>query len=141
MAPESQWVIKGYRRDLRSNGPSLRTHAPSRGIQPHHQPPQLDLSKRNLKTSREVPGQARRRRHPNLPKCRGIYSRSLFKMMVFSCLLSAIFTVTGLWISFALNLTSGASIILVAGTGFLISLALERIIPKIYRRASSMPGE
>jgi zinc transport system permease protein len=69
------------------------------------------------------------------------YSRSLFKMMVFSCLLSAIFTVTGLWISFALNLTSGASIILVAGTGFLISLAIERIIPKIYRRAPSMPGK
>ena len=69
------------------------------------------------------------------------YSKSLFKMMVFSSLLSAIFTVTGLWISFVLNLTSGASIILVAGTGFLISLALERIIPKINRRAPSMPGD
>jgi zinc transport system permease protein len=69
------------------------------------------------------------------------YSKSLFKMMIFSCLLSAIFTVIGLWISFALNLTSGASIILVASTGFLISLVLERVIPKINRRAPSMPGD
>jgi len=59
------------------------------------------------------------------------YSRSLIKMMVLSSLLSAGFTVTGLWLSYALNLTAGASIILVAGIGFLISLGIERIVPKI----------
>jgi zinc transport system permease protein len=69
------------------------------------------------------------------------YSKSLFKMMVFSCFLSAAFTMIGLWISFALNLTSGASIILVAGAGFLISLAIERVIPKISRRANRMVKE
>ena len=59
------------------------------------------------------------------------YSRSLIKMMVLSGLLSAIFTVTGLWLSYALNLTAGASIILVAGIGFLISPGIERMVPKI----------
>ena len=53
------------------------------------------------------------------------YSKSLFKMMLFSCLLSSIFTLTGLWLSYTLNLTSGASIIMVAGIGFLISLVIE----------------
>ena len=53
------------------------------------------------------------------------HANSLFKMMVFSCALSIIFTLTGLWLSYAFNLTSGASIILVAGTGFLVALGLD----------------
>ena len=55
------------------------------------------------------------------------YSRSLIKMMVLSTILSAIFCVVGLWISYTLDLTSGATIILVAGIGFLISLGIERL--------------
>ena len=55
------------------------------------------------------------------------YSKSLSVMMVLSSLLSVFFTVIGLWLSYAYNLTSGASIILVAGTGFLISVVLERV--------------
>ena len=58
------------------------------------------------------------------------YSRSLFKMMILSSILSAIFTVIGLWFSYTLDLTSGASIIAVAGIGFFISLAIERLWPK-----------
>ena len=54
------------------------------------------------------------------------YSTSLLKMMIFSSLLSAIFTVIGLWLSYLFDLTSGASIIAVAGIGFLISLGIER---------------
>ncbi len=54
------------------------------------------------------------------------YVRSLFKMMVISCLLGMIFTISGLWLAYAYDLTSGASIILVAGTGFFVSLGLER---------------
>jgi zinc transport system permease protein len=69
------------------------------------------------------------------------YSNSLFKMMIFSTLLSVIFTVSGLWLSFAFNLTSGASIILVAGIGFLLALALERIVPKISNRTVKMSAE
>ena len=59
------------------------------------------------------------------------YSTSVFKMMVLSSVLSAIFTVTGLWFSYVLDLTSGATIIAVAGIGFIISSAIERLWPKI----------
>ncbi|MCP4716511.1 MAG: metal ABC transporter permease [Deltaproteobacteria bacterium] len=62
------------------------------------------------------------------------YSKSLIQMMVLSSLLSAIFSVSGLWLSYALNLTSGASIILVAGLGFLISFGLERVLPGLSAR-------
>ena len=57
------------------------------------------------------------------------HSRSLLKMMILSSMLSAVFTITGLWLSFNLNLTSGASIILVAGVGFLVSLGIEHLMP------------
>ncbi len=57
------------------------------------------------------------------------YSTSLLKMMILSSVLSAIFTVIGLWFSYELDLTSGATIIAVAGIGFLISLGIERLWP------------
>ena len=56
------------------------------------------------------------------------YSKSLVSMMVLSSMLSALFTVIGLWLSYVFNLTSGASIIIVAGVGFLISLGLEQLM-------------
>ena len=59
------------------------------------------------------------------------YSTSLFKMMIISSVLSAIFTVIGLWFSYVLDLTSGATIIAVAGIGFFISLGIERLWPNI----------
>ena len=55
------------------------------------------------------------------------YARSLTAMMVYSSALSIVFTVTGLYLAYRFNLTSGAAIILVAGTGFLISLLIERL--------------
>jgi zinc transport system permease protein len=55
------------------------------------------------------------------------YANSLFQMMVASSLLGAVFTVTGLWFSYRYNLTSGASIILVSGIVFLISLVVDKI--------------
>jgi zinc transport system permease protein len=55
------------------------------------------------------------------------HSKSLARMMVGSSLLGALFTIIGLWLAYRYNLTSGASIILVAGFGFLISLAVDRI--------------
>jgi zinc transport system permease protein len=64
------------------------------------------------------------------------FSKSLFQMMVLSSLLSAIFTVGGLWFSYEFNLTSGASIILVAGIGFLISLGVERLLPGGFTRSA-----
>jgi zinc transport system permease protein len=62
------------------------------------------------------------------------YAKSLIKMMVLSSLLSAIFTVTGLGLSYALNLTSGATIILVAGFGFLVSFGLDYLWPNLSAR-------
>ena len=53
------------------------------------------------------------------------YARSLVQMMVGSSLLGAIFTIVGLWLSYAYDLTSGASIILVSGVAFLISLLVD----------------
>ncbi len=54
------------------------------------------------------------------------FTDSLGKMMVFSSLFGIFFTVVGLWISYHFNLSSGASIILVAGTAFFISLVIVR---------------
>jgi len=55
------------------------------------------------------------------------YANSLVQMMVASSLLGAVFTVTGLWFSYRYNLTSGASIILVSGFAFMISLVVEKM--------------
>jgi zinc transport system permease protein len=49
------------------------------------------------------------------------FTGSLRSMMVASSALSCLFTLTGLWLSYLLNLTSGATIILVAATGFLLA--------------------
>ncbi|MBN2031857.1 MAG: metal ABC transporter permease [Deltaproteobacteria bacterium] len=56
------------------------------------------------------------------------HTKSLFQMMVGSICLSALFTTSGLWLSYAFDLTSGASIILVAGIVFLLFLPLEHLI-------------
>ena len=53
------------------------------------------------------------------------YSASLRTMMLLSFLLSCFFTTAGLWISYVFNLTSGATIIMVAGVCFFISLFFE----------------
>jgi zinc transport system permease protein len=55
------------------------------------------------------------------------YANSLVQMMVASSILGAVFTVTGLWLSYRYNLTSGASIIMVSGIVFLISLVVDQI--------------
>ncbi len=60
-------------------------------------------------------------------------SRSLGGMMLRSGLLSAVFCVTGLGLSYALDLTSGASIIAVAVAGF----ALDAVWRRLARRAGS----
>jgi len=67
------------------------------------------------------------------------YSKSLFQMMLFSSVLSVFFTLTGLWLSYKFDLTSGATIILVAGAGFLISLLIERLL--VFRDAKKVKAE
>jgi zinc transport system permease protein len=54
------------------------------------------------------------------------YARSMLSMMVGSSLLGVLFTVSGLWISYFFDLTSGASIILVAGIFFFLNLIIQR---------------
>ena len=63
------------------------------------------------------------------------YVKSLAQMMVGSSLLGAVFTVTGLWLSYRYNLTSGASIIMVSGVAFLLSLLIDQI------RFTTLKGE
>jgi zinc transport system permease protein len=67
----------------------------------------------------------------------GQFVRDIKKMMVLASLLSALFTVIGLWLSYSLNFTSGATIVLVAAIAYLLSLGatafrqwLRRTIPK-----------
>jgi len=55
------------------------------------------------------------------------YAKSLVQMMVASSILGALFTITGLWLSYRYDLTSGASIIMVSGIVFLISLVVDKI--------------
>jgi zinc transport system permease protein len=58
------------------------------------------------------------------------YTSSLGKMMVLSSFLSITFTLVGLLVSYQLNLASGATIILVAGVGFFLSLAIDALAGK-----------
>jgi zinc transport system permease protein len=53
------------------------------------------------------------------------YTFSLGKMMVLSSLLGILFTLVGLYISYHFNLASGATIIMVAGVAFFLSLAID----------------
>ena len=55
------------------------------------------------------------------------YCGSLRSMMVFSVVLNCLFTLTGLGISYAYNLTSGATIILVAAVCFFLVLLGDRL--------------
>jgi zinc transport system permease protein len=67
------------------------------------------------------------------------YTKSLFQMMVGSIILGALFTLGGLWLSYVLNLTSGASIILVAGVVFLFFLPVEHMIRRSRSRNGAPP--
>ena len=63
------------------------------------------------------------------------YAKSLFQMMMGSSLLGAVFTVCGLWLSYAFELTSGASIILVAGIACFLFFLIDPLI--VSRRQNS----
>jgi len=69
------------------------------------------------------------------------YAKSLFQMMVGSSLLGAVFTISGLWFSYAFNLTSGASIIMVAGITFFLFFLTDRLVVSSRRRSKSLPAK
>jgi zinc transport system permease protein len=58
-------------------------------------------------------------------------SNSLISMMVTSGLLSSVFTISGLYLSYTYNLTSGASIIIISAFALLIYISYEAIKKKI----------
>ena len=55
----------------------------------------------------------------------GQFVKDIKQMMLLSSILGMVFTTTGLWLSYFFNLTSGATIILVAGTAYLLSLLVR----------------
>jgi len=69
------------------------------------------------------------------------FTGSLRAMMVVASLLSCFFTVSGLWLSYLLNLTSGATIILVAAVGFFAAALWGRFKPRHPGNASVSVGE
>ncbi len=60
------------------------------------------------------------------------YTKSLLQMMLLSCCFGMLFTIGGLWVSYAYDLTSGAAIIFLAGFVFFLSLLLDRLL--LYRK-------
>jgi zinc transport system permease protein len=58
------------------------------------------------------------------------FTHSLKKMMLLSILLSAVFAIGGLWLSYELDLASGATIILVSGILFFASLGFSNLRTK-----------
>lgn len=55
-------------------------------------------------------------------------SVSLGQMMVISSILSTVFTLGGLWISYAFDITSGAAIILFASAAFAVFFIKEKVV-------------
>ena len=55
------------------------------------------------------------------------FTHKMNRIMIYSMLLGAIFTMSGLWLSYIFDLASGATIILVSGIGFFIALLLKKI--------------
>jgi zinc transport system permease protein len=66
------------------------------------------------------------------------YAGSLLQMMVLAVLLNLAFIAVGLWLSYAFDLTSGATIILVAGGGFFMSWAVDCGVGRVRRQR--IPG-
>jgi zinc transport system permease protein len=64
----------------------------------------------------------------------GQYVRDIRVMMVLASILGALLTTVGLWLSYSLNLTSGATIILVSGLTYLISLGGKALASRLRRR-------
>jgi zinc transport system permease protein len=68
------------------------------------------------------------------------YAKSLLQMMVGSSLLGALFTIIGLWLSYAFDLTSGATIILVAGITFFLFFLIDHLIVSRWKNSKQAPA-
>ncbi len=67
------------------------------------------------------------------------FTHGLKKMMLLAILLGIVFTFSGLWLSYLLDLASGATIILVSGFSLFISFSVSRLFSnnKKYNRSTS----
>jgi zinc transport system permease protein len=69
-----------------------------------------------------------------------LFTRKLSRIMVASSILGMVFTVSGLFLSYYFNLTSGATIILVAGVCYFAALAAKRLFVKKSPDAAAPQG-
>jgi len=58
------------------------------------------------------------------------FTSSLKKMMIMSTLLGAVFTTSGLWLSYTFDMASGATIILVSGITYVLSLGCKSLVKR-----------
>jgi zinc transport system permease protein len=58
----------------------------------------------------------------------GQFVKDMKRMMTLASILGVVFTTTGLWLSYFLNLTSGATIILVSGAAYVLSMAVKSLL-------------
>jgi zinc transport system permease protein len=70
----------------------------------------------------------------------GQFARDIGKMMLLASILGIVFMTVGLWLSYFLNLTSGATIILFSGAAYLVSIALQPLIRRPGPPDSSLRG-
>jgi zinc transport system permease protein len=68
------------------------------------------------------------------------FVRDVRRMMFLASGLGVVFMTVGLWLSYLLNLTSGATIILFSGVAYLASLALQPLIHRPGVSAGSLKG-
>jgi zinc transport system permease protein len=64
----------------------------------------------------------------------GHFVKGMNRMMIWASLLGMAFTTIGLWFSYWLNLTSGATIILVSGIAYLLSVAIKPLLKGLQMR-------
>ncbi|MFB2769479.1 metal ABC transporter permease [Pelatocladus sp. BLCC-F211] len=62
----------------------------------------------------------------------GQFVKNMRRMMILASILGMFFTTIGLWLSYSLNLSSGATIILVAGAVYLVSGAVRLLMRRIH---------
>jgi zinc transport system permease protein len=62
------------------------------------------------------------------PAIASFYAKRLWQMMVYSCLLCALFTWAGLGVSYSFSLSSGPTIIVLSGAAYLILLIIHKLI-------------
>jgi len=68
------------------------------------------------------------------------FTHDLKKMMLLAILAGVVFTFTGLWLSYLLDLASGATIILVSGITLFISFGIFKLRNKIRRYGNHQPN-